>query len=66
MSTKIKRNNDTSSSMSLQFPYLETGQQTLVNGGKSFSLKEKEPVAGAGCLETSLYNKLQIWDEKFI
>ena len=39
----------------LQFPDLEAGQQTFVNGGKSSFLKEKEIVAGTDCLETSLY-----------
>ena len=40
----------------LEFPDLETGRPTLVNGGKPSSLKEKEIVAAMDCLETSLYN----------
>ena len=49
----------------LQFPDLETGQQTFVNGGKSSFLKEKEIIAGTDCLETSLY-VLRFLNEKFI
>ena len=50
----------------LQIPDLKTGQQTLVNGGKSSSLKQKETVAGTDCLEKSLYNELQFLSKKFI
>ena len=50
----------------LQFPDLETGRPTLVNWGKSSSLKEKEIVPGMDYLETSLYNVLRIFNEKFI
>ena len=50
----------------LQIPDLKTGQQTLVNGGKSSSLKQKETVAGKDCLEKSLYNELQFLNKKFI
>ena len=49
----------------LRFLDLETGQKTLVNGGKSSSLKEKEIVAVTDCLETSLYNVLRLLNEIF-
>ena len=49
--------------MLLEFPDLETGRPTLVNGGESSSLKEKEMVAGTDCLETLLYNVLRILNE---
>ena len=61
MSTNIRRNSDSSSSDNL-----ETGRKTLVNGGKSSSLKEKEIVAGTGWLETSLHNVLRLLNEIFI
>ena len=41
---------------SVQLTDLETGQQTLANGGKSSSLKETEIVAGTDCLETSRFD----------
>ena len=50
----------------LQIPDLKTCQQTLVNGGKSSSLKQKETVAGTDCLEKSQYNELQFLNKKFI
>ena len=50
----------------LQFPDLETGRPTLVNWGKSSSLKEKEILPGMDYWKTSLYNVLRIFNEKFI
>ena len=50
----------------LEFPDLETSRATVFNGGRSSSLKKKEIVAGADCLETLLYKVLRILNEKFI
>ena len=50
----------------LQFPGFEIGLQTLVNGGKSSYLKEKEIVAGTDCLETSLYYVSPFLNKKII
>ena len=50
----------------LQFLDLVGGQKTLVKGGKSSSLKEKEIVAGTGSLETSLHNVLRLLNVIFI
>ena len=50
----------------LQFPDLETCWQTLANGEKSTSLKEKEILAALTYLETSLYNVLRYLNQKFI
>ena len=51
----------------LQFPNVETGLPTLVSGGKSSSLKEKEIAVGKDCfLEKLLYNVLRILNKKLI
>ena len=51
----------------LQFPNLETGLPTLVNGGKSSSLKQKEIAVGTDYfLEKLLYNVLRILNKKLI
>ena len=63
MSTDIRRNNNTSSSDIFRDRSKNIGQWKK----KSSSLKEEEVVRiGTDCLETSLYNVLQLLNDKFI